>query len=66
MRQRAAAQTHAHAPYGGRPDPPGHRAPPRIVLTHGLRNASVTIVTVVGLQLGQLIGGVVVTKMIFS
>ena len=38
----------------------------RIVLTHALRNASVPIVTVVGLQLGQLIGGVVVTETIFS
>lgn len=39
---------------------------PRIVLKHGLRNASVPIVTVVGIQLGQLIGGVVVTETIFS
>ena len=33
---------------------------------HGLRNASVPIVTVVGIQLGQLIGGVVMTETIFS
>ena len=39
---------------------------PRVVLKHGLRNASVPIVTVVGIQLGQLIGGVVVTETIFS
>jgi peptide/nickel transport system permease protein len=39
---------------------------PRIVLTHALRNASVPILTVVGIQLGQLIGGVVVTETIFS
>jgi peptide/nickel transport system permease protein len=39
---------------------------PRIVLKHGLRNASVPIVTVIGIQLGQLIGGVVVTETIFS
>jgi peptide/nickel transport system permease protein len=39
---------------------------PRIVLKHALRNASVPIVTVLGLQLGQLIGGVVVTETIFS
>jgi peptide/nickel transport system permease protein len=38
----------------------------RIILKHALRNASVPIVTVVGLQLGQLIGGVVVTETIFS
>lgn len=39
---------------------------PRIILTHALRNASVPILTVVGIQLGQLIGGVVVTEAIFS
>jgi peptide/nickel transport system permease protein len=38
----------------------------RVVLKHALRNASVPIVTVVGIQLGQLIGGVVVTETIFS
>jgi peptide/nickel transport system permease protein len=38
----------------------------QIVLKHALRNASVPILTVVGLQLGQLIGGVVVTETIFS
>jgi peptide/nickel transport system permease protein len=37
-----------------------------VVLKHALRNASVPIVTVVGLQLGQLIGGVVITETIFS
>jgi peptide/nickel transport system permease protein len=39
---------------------------PRIVLKHALRNASIPVITVVGLQLGQLIGGVVVTETIFS
>ena len=38
----------------------------RVVLKHALRNASVPIVTVVGIQLGQLIGGVVVTETIFA
>jgi peptide/nickel transport system permease protein len=38
----------------------------RVVLKHALRNASVPILTVVGIQLGQLIGGVVVTETIFS
>lgn len=38
----------------------------RIVFTHALRNASVPILTVIGIQLGQLIGGVVVTESIFS
>jgi peptide/nickel transport system permease protein len=39
---------------------------PRVVLKHALRNASVPIVTVIGIQLGQLIGGVVITETIFS
>ena len=39
---------------------------PRVVFKHALRNASVPIVTVVGIQLGQLIGGVVITETIFS
>jgi peptide/nickel transport system permease protein len=38
----------------------------RVVLKHALRNASIPILTVVGIQLGQLIGGVVVTETIFS
>jgi peptide/nickel transport system permease protein len=38
----------------------------RVVLKHVLRNASVPVVTVLGIQLGQLIGGVVVTETIFS
>jgi peptide/nickel transport system permease protein len=38
----------------------------RVILKHALRNASVPIVTVVGIQLGQLIGGVVITETIFS
>jgi peptide/nickel transport system permease protein len=38
----------------------------RVILTHALANAAVPILTVVGLQLGQLIGGVVITETIFS
>jgi peptide/nickel transport system permease protein len=38
----------------------------RVILGHALRNAAVPILTVVGLQLGQLIGGVVITETIFS
>lgn len=38
----------------------------RVILLHALRNAAVPILTVVGIQLGQLIGGVVVTETIFS
>jgi peptide/nickel transport system permease protein len=41
-------------------------AEPVVVLKHALRNASVPILTVLGIQLGQLIGGVVVTETIFS
>jgi peptide/nickel transport system permease protein len=39
---------------------------PHVILRHALGNAAVPIVTVVGLQLGQLIGGVVVTETIFA
>jgi peptide/nickel transport system permease protein len=38
----------------------------RVILRHALGNAAVPIVTVVGIQLGQLIGGVVVTETIFA
>jgi peptide/nickel transport system permease protein len=38
----------------------------RVILRHALGNAAVPIVTVIGLQLGQLIGGVVVTETIFA
>ena len=41
-------------------------AEPVVVLKHALRNASVPILTVIGIQLGQLIGGVVITETIFS
>ncbi len=37
-----------------------------VILRHALGNAAVPIVTVVGIQLGQLIGGVVVTETIFA
>lgn len=38
----------------------------RVILQHALGNAAVPIVTVIGIQLGQLIGGVVVTETIFA
>lgn len=38
----------------------------RILLKHALRNAAIPIVTVLGLQLGGLLGGAVVTEQIFS
>jgi dipeptide transport system permease protein len=41
-------------------------APARVVLHHGLRNALIPIVTVLGLQVGGLLGGAVLTETIFS
>lgn len=38
----------------------------RIVMVHALRNALVPIVTVIGLDLGALLGGAVITEQIFS
>lgn len=37
-----------------------------VVLRHGLRNALVPVVTLIGLQVGFLLGGAVVTETIFS
>jgi ABC-type dipeptide/oligopeptide/nickel transport system permease component len=41
----------------------GERA---IILRHALKNAAIPIVTLVGLQLGTLLGGAVVTETIFA
>ena len=41
-------------------------APWRIVVVHGLRNALIPVITVVGLQTGALLGGAVLTETIFS
>jgi dipeptide transport system permease protein len=38
----------------------------RIVLVHGLRNALMPVVTVIGLQVGTLLAGAVLTETIFS
>ncbi len=38
----------------------------RVVIVHALRNALVPIVTVVGLDLGALLGGAVITEQLFS
>ena len=38
----------------------------RIVWRHALRNALLPVVTLVGLQIGQLLGGVVITESVFS
>jgi len=37
-----------------------------VILHHALRNASLPIITVLGLQLGTLLGGAVITEIIFS
>jgi ABC-type dipeptide/oligopeptide/nickel transport system permease component len=38
----------------------------RVVLRHGLRNALIPVVTVVGLQVGYLLGGAVLTETVFA
>ncbi|MCO5220696.1 MAG: ABC transporter permease [Thermomicrobiales bacterium] len=38
----------------------------RVVIRHGLRNALIPVVTVVGLQVGNLIAGAVITEYIFA
>jgi len=37
-----------------------------IILNHALRNAALPIITILGLQLGALLGGAVITEIIFS
>src|SRR5437868_14030750 len=37
-----------------------------VILKHALRNSLITITTIVGLQMGALISGVVVTEQIFA
>lgn len=37
-----------------------------VVLRHGMRNAMLPIITLIGLQLGTLLGGAVITEMVFS
>ncbi len=40
--------------------------PGRVVIVHALRNALIPVVTVVGLQVGALLGGAILTETIFS
>lgn len=40
--------------------------PLKVVLTHGLRNASLPVVTVIGLEVGSLLGGAILTEQVFS
>jgi len=37
-----------------------------VIMKHGLRNACIPIVTLLGLQVGQLLGGAVLTETVFS
>ena len=41
-------------------------ATPRVVVIHALRNALIPVVTVIGLQVGALLGGAILTETIFS
>lgn len=41
-------------------------SPTRVIFIHTLRNALIAIVTVIGLQIGTLVGGAVLTETIFS
>jgi dipeptide transport system permease protein len=41
-------------------------SPARVLVVHGLRNALIPVLTVVGLQIGALLGGAVLTETIFS
>jgi peptide/nickel transport system permease protein len=38
----------------------------RVVLIHALRNAALPLITILGLQLGVLLGGAVITEMVFA
>lgn len=40
--------------------------PARVIVVHGLRNALIPVITVLGLQVGSLLGGAVLTETIFS
>jgi peptide/nickel transport system permease protein len=41
-------------------------SPSRVVWVHGLRNALLPVITLLGLQLGALLGGAVITETVFS
>jgi peptide/nickel transport system permease protein len=41
-------------------------AEPRVILKHALRNAAIPVITVIGLDLGTLLGGAVITETIFA
>jgi len=37
-----------------------------VIFRHALKNASIPVVTIVGLQIGVLLGGAIVTESVFS
>ncbi len=39
---------------------------PRVVVVHALRNALIPVVTVIGLQVGSLLSGAILTETIFA
>jgi peptide/nickel transport system permease protein len=41
-------------------------SPSKVILTNGLRNASLPVVTIVGLEIGSLHGGAILTETVFS
>ncbi|MCH8846679.1 MAG: ABC transporter permease, partial [Proteobacteria bacterium] len=41
-------------------------SPTTIILKHGLKNAALPVVTILGLQLGALLAGAVITETVFS
>ncbi|WP_405781800.1 ABC transporter permease [Streptomyces sp. NBC_00859] len=41
-------------------------SPLKVVFRHGLRNASLPVITVVGLEVGSLLGGAILTEQVFS
>ena len=41
-------------------------AEPRVVGKHAFRNACIPVITVLGLQFGQLLGGAIITETVFA
>jgi ABC-type dipeptide/oligopeptide/nickel transport system permease component len=41
-------------------------APSMVILIHALKNASIPVVTIIGMELGTLLGGAVITETIFA
>src|SRR5262245_62812318 len=39
---------------------------PRVVVKHAFRNACIPVITVIGLQFGQLLGGAIITETVFA